>query len=191
MDIRNNELPSTNTIKKNRTIQFYKFLLTSLKIEISLNEFMKLVKYSNQWEIGLWIISIFIYYADGASYPIVWLHFLHLIRGICGVAISIKLPKSFELISLIEEDDKLMENKVFNDIIRDTVKKHFLPRIVDMKSFLLAYFALTFVNFMIDIVDFLYIISNLNSFVIDPTIILIFLIFDVIYISTILLNFSN
>jgi hypothetical protein len=175
-----NEYPAQK--RKNRTLQFYKFLLNSLKMEISLNEFMKLIKYSNQAEIAIWAVSIILYYSGNTEYPLVWLHMLHLFRGILGIVIAVKLPRSYELVQLIDSDDKVMENKIYNDVMRDSVKEHIIPRIKDMKGYLLAYFAMTFVNFMIDVVDFLYIISNLNSTTNNQASAIVFFIIVFVYI---------
>ena len=145
--------------KKNRTLQFYKFLLNAMKLEISMNEFMKLVKYSNQGEIAIWILSIILYYSGNLDFPLVWLHLIHVVRGILGMVISYKLPRSYELVDSMIIDDKAN----FNDIVRESVKQTILPRLKALKGLLLTYFSLTFVNFMVDIVDFLYIISNFNT----------------------------
>ena len=187
-ELDNNIEPNSYSVKiienkKNRTLQFFKFLLNSMKMEISLNEFMKLIKMSNQGEIGLWIISIFLYYSGNYEFPLVWLHILHLIRGFLGVSIFFKLPRSYELIDSIDVEGKLMENKVFNDLMRDSAKQHILPLIQNLKVYLLAYFSLTFVNFMIDIVDFLYLLSNINSTQINSSVIVVFLMIDIIYLS--------
>lgn len=185
MDI-NNQIPRNETPaqkKKNRTLQFYKFLLNSLKIEISLNEFMRLIKYSNQGEIVLWVISIILYYSGHKEYPLVWLHLIHLIRGILGIIISAKLPRSYELIDSIDINNNAFETKIYNDIMRDAVKERIFPKIKDMKGYLLTYFSLTFVNFMIDVVDFLYIISNMNNQPDKDSVTIVFFIILFLYIG--------
>ena len=185
MDINNqnpgNESPAQK--KKNRTLQFYKFLLNSLKIEISLNEFMRLIKYSNQGEIVLWFISIILFYSGHREYPLVWLHLIHLIRGILGLIISAKLPRSYELLDSIDVNNKAFETKIYNDVMRDAVKERIFPKIKDMKGYLLTYFSLTFVNFMIDVVDFLYIISNMNNEPDKASVTIIFFIIVFLYIG--------
>lgn len=194
MDI-NKQIPRNETPaqkKKNRTLQFYKFLLNSLKIEISLNEFMRLIKYSNQGEIVLWVISIILYYSGHKEYPLVWLHLIHLIRGILGIIISAKLPRSYELIDSIDINNNAFETKIYNDIMRDTIKERIFPKIKDMKGYLLTYFSLTFVNFMIDVVDFLYIISNMNNQPDKDSVTIVFFIILFLYIGNyIFLQISN
>lgn len=156
----NDVIMQTHNIKtKNNGLQFYKFLLNSLKVEISINEFIGLIKMSNQAEIIIWIISISIYLMGSKQYPLVWIHVLHVFRAFVGMIILHKLPRSYELITHIIHDEKLMEMNNYNDIIRQAFNDHILPRLKLMKCELSMYLTLTIVNFMIDIVDFVYVMS--------------------------------
>jgi hypothetical protein len=148
--------------KKNRTLQFYKFLLNSLKVEICLNEFYQLVKASNQSEILIWIISMSLFYTGNREFPLVWVHVLHLIRAIIGIFIVAKLPTSYEVIEYINGNQKLMYKDNFNDIIRDSVKEKIMPKLESMKCIFITYLSITFFNFLIDVLDFLYVISFLS-----------------------------
>ena len=149
--------------KKNRSLQYYKFLFNSLKVEISINEFIGLTKMSNQGEIIIWIISFSLYYMGKREYPQVWLNIFHVFRAILGILVLNKLPRSYELIELISQDEKIMEMKNYNDIIRVTFKNHIMPRLKTMKIILLMYFSLTFLNLIIDLIDFIYLISILGN----------------------------
>jgi hypothetical protein len=153
-------------IKKNRTLQFYKFLFYSMKIEIKINEFVDLIRFSNQSEISLWILSIVLYVNSPKeySYIFVWIHLLHVLRGLVGFLIMIKLPRSYEIVeSMKNVSEKDLETKLFNDIARNVVKKEVIEKIQGMKNFLIFYFGLTFVNFIFDAVDFLYMLSHLDK----------------------------
>jgi hypothetical protein len=172
--------------KKNRTLQFYKFLLNAIKIEISLNEFLKLVKFSNFGEIFIWLLSVIIYFSGNQSYPLVWLHLAHVFRGIVGIVISNRLPRSYELIEQIDINGPEMETKMYNDVIRQAVRQSVVPRVNALKGFLLGYFALTFVNFMIDVVDFLYIISKVSDNDELDTVVFLGIVF--VYLSKIVFN---
>ena len=82
--------------KKNRTLQYYKFLFYSLKTEIKAQDFLKLLRTSNAIEIAIWIISILLYANTPKDFPkltrgekstsyknsFIWLHFFHIIRAI-------------------------------------------------------------------------------------------------------------
>ena len=148
--------------KKNRTLQFYKFLLNSLKVEICLNEFYQVVKVSNQSEILIWIISMSLFYTGNREFPLVWVHVLHLIRAIIGIFIVSRLPRSYEVIEYINGNQKLMFKDNFNDVIRDSVKEKVIPKLESMRCIFITYFSITFFNFLIDIIDFLFVISFLS-----------------------------
>ena len=153
-------------VKKNRTLQFYKFLFYSMKIEIKINEFVDLIRFSNQSEISLWILSIVLYANSPKeySYMFVWIHLLHVLRGLVGFLIMIKLPRSYEIVeSMKNVSEKDLETKLFNDIARNVVKKEVIEKIQGMKSILIFYFALTFANFIFDAIDFLNMLSNLDK----------------------------
>ena len=62
----NNEIKPS---KKNRTLQFYKFLFYSIKLEIKVHEFVDLVRYANQSEIILWILSLLLYVNTPKNFP--------------------------------------------------------------------------------------------------------------------------
>lgn len=170
INIKHNSRPSStnkdtlkqSSKKKNRTLQFYKFLLNSLKVEICLNELYQLIKMSNHSEILIWIISMSLFYTGNREFPLVWIHSLHLVRAIIGIIIMIKLPKSCEVIEYINGNQKIMEKDNFNDVIRDSVKEKILPKLESMKCIFISYLSISFLNFMIDLIDFLYVISFIS-----------------------------
>ena len=49
------------TKKKNRTLQYYKFLFYSMKTEIKVHDFLKLLRNSNTAELSLWTISVVLF----------------------------------------------------------------------------------------------------------------------------------
>jgi hypothetical protein len=148
---------------KSRPKQYYKILLNAMKIEIAINEFYSLVKFSNQAETLIWVISIALYFSGNKEYPLVYLNTIHVLRAILGFIVTFKLPKSFDIVKYIDSNPHLMELGNFNDIIRESVKQKVLPQLKSMKCLLITYFTLTFINFIVDIIDFLYVISYFNS----------------------------
>ena len=156
------QLEETKT-KKNRTLQFFKFLLYSLKIEIKTNEFLILIKYSSQVEIILWILSIILFFAGGSKYTFVWLHIFHFIRGIIGIYVLRKMPMTHDLIEKLNVDDRTFETKLYNDIVRDVFKTEALPKLNAIRGWLVFYFCISLVNLFIDVIDFLYCLSKLGS----------------------------
>jgi hypothetical protein len=152
-------------IKKNRTLQYYKILLYAMKIEIKLHEFIDLVRFSNQSEISLWILSLVLYFNSPESFvnPMVWFHIIHVIRGLMGMLLMLKLPKSYNLVEAMNVDAHKMETMLFNDIVREVAKKEVLYKLQGMKFWLIGYFVLTFINFVIDVIDLFYCLAYIDK----------------------------
>jgi hypothetical protein len=151
--------------KKNRTLQFYKFLFYSMKIEIKMHEFVDLVRFSNQSEISLWILSLVLYFNATSTYTnvFVWIHVIHIIRGLCGMLLMLKIPRSYVIVDKMSSiSDSDLKDKLFNDIIRGVLKTEVIDKMEKMRCWLIIYFILTFVNFVFDIIDFLYILSRIE-----------------------------
>jgi len=150
--------------KKNRYLQYLKFLLFSLKVEIKTNEFMVLIKSSNIAEVFLWIFSIIVFFSSSYKFPFVWLQITHLIRGFIGMYILRNLPRTYELVDKLNVDEKtLAEHKVYNDIVREVVRKEVITRLTAMRGWLIFYFCLTIINFILDVISLLYNVSILGS----------------------------
>jgi hypothetical protein len=155
--------PDVNKKKKNRTLQFYKFLFYSIKIEIKINEFVDLVRFANQSEISLWILSLVLYSHSPKEYSnvFIWIHLIHVIRGLIGFLIMLKLPRSYEIVEAMRNvPEKDLEKKLFNDIARNVVKTQVVDKLQTMKNPLIFYFFLTFVNFLFDLIDFCYTLTH-------------------------------
>lgn len=159
----NNSQPQPK--KKNRTLQYYKFLLYAMKIEIKMHEFIDLIRFSNQSEISLWILSVVLYFKSPENYSnlFVWIHVIHIIRGLIGFLLMIKLPRSYKLVEAMEVSNKEMETKLFNDIAREVINKEVVVKLQGMKGWMITYFALTFINFVFDLIDFFYCLSNIDK----------------------------
>ena len=151
--------------KKNRTLQFYKFLFYSMKVEVKVHEFYDLVRFSNQSEISLWILSVILYFNSPKDFTnvLVWVHILLLIRGLMGFLILLKLPRSYTVVEAMKDiPEKELETKLFNDLARDVVKREVVEKMEGIKCWLIVYFILTFINFIFDIIDFLYVLANVD-----------------------------
>ena len=60
----------TNVKKKNRTLQYYKFLFYTMKTEIKVNDFLKLLRNTNTLELSLWTISVVLFANVPKNFPI-------------------------------------------------------------------------------------------------------------------------
>jgi len=165
IEANNHQIPGAPK-KKNRTLQFYKFLFYSMKIEIKVHEFYDLIRFSNQSEISLWILSVILYMNSPSDFSnvFIWIHLLHVIRGLIGFFILLKLPRSFNVVEAMRNvPEKDMETKLFNDIARSVVKREVIDKLEGTKCWLITYFSFTFVNFVFDIIDFLYVLASLDK----------------------------
>lgn len=157
--------------KKNRTLQFYKFLLYAIKMEIKMNELVEVVRFGNQSEVSLWILGLVLYFNSPTDYSniFVWVHILHLVRGIIGFIILLKLPRSWKIVEAFQEiNDVDKETKIFNDLAREIIKKEGVSKMTKMKGLLITYFVLTFINFIFDIIDLFYSVGKVGNY--DPLI---------------------
>ena len=137
-----------------------------MKIEIKVHEFYDLVRFSNQSEISLWILSIILYFNSPKDFSnvLVWVHIIHVIRGITGFLIMLKLPRSYRVVDAMKEiPEKELETRLFNDLAREVVKKEVIVKLEGMRCWLIFYFILTFINFIFDVIDFLYVLANVDK----------------------------
>ncbi|MCQ2817489.1 MAG: hypothetical protein MJ252_09520 [archaeon] len=163
--------------KKNRTLQFYKFLFYSIKVEIKVHEFIKMVRMANIGEIVLWILSFILYFAS-KKFPnvnvegerinftnyLIWPQIIHVARAITGFFIYYTFPKSYMPIETIKKvDENKLENIFFNDLVRETLNETVIKPIQGKKVALLFYVGFTFFNMLIDVISFLVFIANLHK----------------------------
>lgn len=181
----NNEIKPS---KKNRTLQFYKFLFYSIKLEIKVHEFVDLVRYANQSEIILWILSLLLYVNTPKNFPkissgetkvkyknvFIWLHIFHLIRAGFGIYIWIKIPKSYHYIESMKNfSDEKLSKTLFNDLARENLDHQIIKPVKDLRVLIVIYFSLTFLNLIFDVLDFLVILPGLKDASSDSKVVLL------------------
>ena len=185
--------------KKNRTLQYYKFLFYSLKTEIKAQDFLKLLRTSNTIEIAIWIISFLLYANTPKGFPrlkqgtksssyknsFIWLHLIHVIRGALGFFITHTIPRSYKVTEYLESiSDSKLERTLFNDLIRETIFFSITEKIKSKKIPILAYLILTAINFVIDIIDFFVILASLSDAESDAKVVLLtYLMISAIYMA--------
>jgi len=195
----NIQVESGGLTKKNRTLQYYKFLFYSLKTEIKAQDFLKLLRTSNAIEISIWFISLLLYANTPKDFPrlnegeestsykntFIWLHLFHLFRGCLGIFLALTFPRSYQVTEYLETiSDSKLETTLFNDLIRETVFFSVTEKIKAKKIPIKIYIGLTALNFVIDMIDFFEIIVSLSGARSDAKVVLLtYFMFSVIYIS--------
>ena len=185
--------------KKNRTLQYYKFLFYTMKTEIKVHDFLKLLRNSNTAELSIWTISVVLFANIPKNFPVLkegetsrvkysgvflWLHLMHVVRALLGMYVGYKLPRSYQIMDILQSipDEKLAKT-LFNDLIRETLLENAIFVIKQKKIFIFMYFICTVINAIFDIIDFL-----VNFFRISKcaesakTVFITYLIISVIYI---------
>ena len=170
---------NTDVKKKNRTLQYYKFLFYTMKTEIKIHDFLKLLRNTNTLELTLWSLSIVLFANVPKNFPILkdgeknkikyngvflWLHICHVVRAFLGMFIGYKLPRSFQIMDFLQQisNEKLAKN-IFNDIMRDTLYNKVILVVKKLKIHILFYFIITIVNILIDIIEFFWILANIGG----------------------------
>ena len=173
-----NQNNSNNNIKKkNRTLQYYKFLFYTMKTEIKVHDFLKLIRNTNTLELSLWTISIVLYANVPKNFPILkpgeknkskysgaflWFHILHVVRACIGMFVGYKLPRSFQIMDFLQDLSKeKLAKTLFNDIIRETIYNKVILVIRKYKVHIFLYFLLTILNIIIDVIEFFYILFKI------------------------------
>lgn len=179
LEYQNNINNKTPYKKKNRTLQFYKFLFYTMKTEIKINDFLKLLRNSNTAELTLWTISVLLFANIPKNFPILkegekstakysgvflWLHLLHIGRACLGMYIGYKLPRSYRVMDELQSlpDEKLAKT-LFNDIIRETLLSQAVYVIKERRFLILIYFIISVLNVLIDLIDFLVVLARLSN----------------------------
>ena len=164
--------------KKNRTLQYYKFLFYSMKTELKLHDLIKLIRASNAGEIALWIISLILYANTPKNFPklakgeksstyknvFISFHFIHVLRAALGIFLIYFFPRSFQVINSLESNsDSKFEKTLFNDLIRETIFFNVTEKIKAKKIPIIIYLIMTLINFLFDLIDFLVSLSALSG----------------------------
>ena len=184
--------------KKNRTLQYYKFLFYSMKTELKLHDFIKLVRASNAGEIAIWIISLILYANTPKDFPklsegekstsyknvFIWFHFIHVLRAALGLFLIYTFPRSFQVINNLETNsDSKLEKTLFNDLIRETIFFNVTEKIKPKKIPIIIYLIMTVINFVFDMIDFLVILGSLSGAKPEAKVVLLtYLIIAVLYV---------
>ena len=146
----NNEQEIKNIKKKNRTLQYYKFLFYSIKTEIKVHEFVKLIHNSNMMEISIWILSIILYCSTPSTTHsnnrildrnleavaqsvvdseqktktykniFIFFHIFHVIRALGGIYLVIKFPNSNNVMKSLESNS---DEKLERTLFNDLIRE--------------------------------------------------------------------
>ena len=160
--------PMANNPDKFSTLEYYKFLLYSLKFEIKTFEFFDLIRVSSIAEVFFWLVSIITSFilplakvqSEDNFQTLVLVQIFHILRAFFGFVLLCRIPKSYELLEKINSSisSSDLKSKSYNEIMKDLGRDDIIPRLESNKPFFIIYFILTFLVISIDIVGFFYIL---------------------------------
>jgi hypothetical protein len=174
--------------KKNRSLQFYKFLYYANKLEIQLQDFIGTVSSSHLLEIFLWVFSVILYFNTPSDFPhikegekpikykktFILLHLFHIARACVGLYLWKQLPRSFDIVKKIESlNEEILEKKLFNDIIRHVMREDVIAVVIKKKIYFLINIILTIINFCFDLIDIIIVLIGVDQGTSDSKVVLL------------------
>lgn len=144
-------IPKVSTLKK--SLKMANLLLLLEKV---IDEVTVMIFYNSVIELVAWVVGILAFFAYPSGMFLIWLHFIHIPRGVFGLIISLKkLPNASEVLSKITEfegqdteEQWKFEKMMFR--VRDNFKNYAIKHLKGAQKFLFIYFILSVVGSLID-----------------------------------------
>lgn len=143
-------LPSPDHVKEGLS-----FLDLGIKVQIILHELSSSLFWSSVGEIFLFIFSFFIFFTDPREMGAIFLHLVHVVRGVVGFLIVKKMPNSHDMVNEIQipANEKIPFNNIGRYVITGA-KSSASKFEKETAKFLLAYSGLTVLSFILDLISF-------------------------------------
>ena len=142
-----------NKEKNKEKFLFFKFLMYNSKIEINFESFVGNVYWVSILEGTIWILLWALFLSSPTTLALMWFFLPHICRSIVGFVLLRNIPNTFQVI----ENLKDYENQSLDDIQNQMLQnfKSLLAENEDkLRPWLTAYFILTIVDLIIDIIMF-------------------------------------
>ena len=126
-----------------------------MRFSMLLQQVTSTLFWSSALEISLWITGLLCFFAAPGPMGIIWLHVLHVGRGVLGFLLLRRMPKTHDMIaefSFPERESLSLGD--FSSHLTNNFKKAFLGIVFKAKQLLLAYFILTCLNGFLDFIGF-------------------------------------
>eukprot|EP00347_Sterkiella_histriomuscorum_P014654 403360058 len=149
-------LPSGAHVK-----QALSYLDLAVKTELVLNDLQASLFWFSLLEECLFIFSVLLFFTDPTEMVYIWMHILHIGRGVLGYLILKKLPKSHQMAAnmSIPSDQNMPFQEIMRYLIlaaRDAMKDF----TAQTKKWLTAYFSLTVICLFLDLIQFFIQVKN-------------------------------
>lgn len=134
--------------------RLFKYILYTTKIEIKFNNFINLIYNSSMCEIGFWIVGFLLFIASPSNMYLIWVLIVHLAKGILGIILLNKIPKTYEILENVASNPNYQEDKLI-ELIQTQIKESFLTRWDAHKAKFLVYVILTIICIILDFIIFI------------------------------------
>jgi len=144
-----------------------KYFDLAVKIEVTMYEFQSLLTSVSMIEISAFIFGVVFFLKLMAKMKNVWFFIPHLIRGVCGLILNDKMPKSHEIVKQLEID-KLSESSTitFEEIhqgIKNNIEKAYFEFVEKTMNWVKAYGILTVVSGLFDFFNLVIILHHFGE----------------------------
>ena len=166
--------------------KLFKFILYTTKVEIKFNSLIRLIYNTSIFEIALWIVGFLLFISSPKDMYLIWILIVHIAKGVIGIILLNKMPKTYEIMENVARNPNFDENKII-ELIEKEIKDFFMIKWEENKNKFFIYLISTIACLVIDLIIF---IAQVSAFGKDEWLlmqtcmlftILIFIITDVIY----------
>ena len=138
--------------------KLFKFILNTTKIEIKFNSLIRLIYNTSLFDISLWVLGFLLFIASPKDMYLIWILIVHIGKGVVGLYLLDKIPKTYEVLENVAKNPNVDENKIM-DLLKKELKDSFIEKWNQNKTKFLAYLISTCVCLIIDLIIFIIQIS--------------------------------
>ena len=107
--------------------KLFKFILYTTKVEIKFNSLIRLIYNTSIFEITLWVIGFILFIASPKDMYLIWFLVVHIAKGILGMVLLNRMPKTHEILENVAQNPNFDENKII-DLIEMEIKDSFMNK---------------------------------------------------------------
>jgi len=149
-----------NKEKNSEKLFFWKFLIYNSKIEMNYDQFTQIIFWNSIFEI---IFFVFSFISIFLISPVFLIFFVHFIRSIIGLVLICKLPLTHQVIENISGYENESLNEISNKLTIEF--RRLLEKTENsVKCLLIAYFIMSIIGILIDLVSFIILMVSLNIY---------------------------
>jgi len=124
------------------------------KAELALSSFLTMLLWTSFSEIFLWIGLFITFCARAMNMGIMWLQIVHMPRGVIGLILAFKFPKSHEILEAVPLDKRAYSFDALKEQLKFSTTVQIVQNGEDNRKFMLMYSGATLICFLTDLLLF-------------------------------------